>query len=548
MSFRSFLCRALVVLLSACLPLTLYLYLYPVSRICSFPSPPNSKLESFKGTLLRHLPFADAENNVQPVFRLLTLADPQLEGDSSLPPPEDGFLPRTGRRWEAITQPTKSLNGYTTQIQKELSGWLFEDLKQSLQAFRKRVDLFGNDYYLAHIYRTLHWWTKPTHVTVLGDLIGSQWVTDDEFEWRGWRYWNRVFRSSHNASPPAEDSPVLDPTAWNNRIINVVGNHDIGYAGDITSSRMSRFERIFGPPDWDTRFHYPPDLLPPSHVTPPTLHLINFNTLNLDTPAFDSELQSSSYAYLNDVISSRSFPVGDDNSFTLLLTHLPLHKPAGVCVDPPHFAFFEEDDEDQRYKKGGLREQNHLSEHVSHQGILQGLYGMSADANAVAGGRGRRGLILTGHDHEGCDVWHFAGLKQSALETEDQEGNAQSTPEVPTKGWLSIPYRQRNLTLADTETGIREVTLRSMMGGYGGNAGLLSAWFDFEKGRWDFEITMCPLGTQHWWWAVHVLDFVTIGLALLWAACEIHSAQTSKDGKKESVGRANGLKKDKALE
>ena len=54
------------------------------------------------------------------------------------------------------------------------------------------------------------------------------------------------------------------------------------------------------------------------------------------------------------------------------------------------------------------------------------------------------------------------------------------------------------------------------MGDFGGNAGLLSAWFDFEAGRWKYEIQMCKLGVQHIWWAVHILDVVTavVGLFL----------------------------------
>ena len=51
-----------------------------------------------------------------------------------------------------------------------------------------------------------------------------------------------------------------------------------------------------------------------------------------------------------------------------------------------------------------------------------------------------------------------------------------------------------------------------MMGDFGGNAGLLSLWFDHEAWEWRFEYAECPLGTQHLWWFVHIVDFIV----LLW--------------------------------
>ena len=69
--------------------------------------------------------------------------------------------------------------------------------------------------------------------------------------------------------------------------------------------------------------------------------------------------------------------------------------------------------------------------------------------------------------------------------------------------------------MPNSHTGVREVTLRSMMGDYSGNAGLMSAWFDFDAGDWRYEIQMCRLGVQHIWWAIHVVDLVAVILVLL---------------------------------
>ncbi|KAL9619170.1 MAG: hypothetical protein Q9160_006179 [Pyrenula sp. 1 TL-2023] len=529
MSFRPILRSCLVLLVILSFVSTFYLYLYPVFQGCAFPDPSHtaSGFHAFKDTLRSHSWLAKAHHDVNalPPVRLLVLADPQLEGDSSLPTKEDGFPARLNRRWKTVTEHADTSIEWLLKVRTELRACLLDDLPSVFQAIRKRIDLFGNDYYLAHIYRTLDWWTNPSHVTVLGDLIGSQWVTDEEFDWRGWRYWNRVFQGTSTATKSlardgdqdtANKDEKLDDKSWRHRLINIVGNHDIGYAGDISSGRIARFEEVFGAPNWDVRFGYPRDALPPNSSFTPTLHLVVLNSLNLDTPALSSDLQKADYEFLNHVIGSASHAVEDRSSFTLLLTHLPLYKPAGTCTDPPHFEFYGFDDPEHRFKSGGLQEQNHLSDHVSTHGILQGIYGMNSDENAPAQGRGRNGLILTGHDHEGCDTWHH-------IPSSSELDRRQIQPSSLGKGgWLNIPWRRRESNV--TETGIREITLRSMMGEYGGNAGLLTVWFDFSIGEWEYAIAMCPLGTQHIWWGIHVLDIITVFGVSVWALYNVHCA------------------------
>ncbi|RAL11260.1 uncharacterized protein BO97DRAFT_99157 [Aspergillus homomorphus CBS 101889] len=455
-------CRLLVLLVPLAVTSSLYLYLYPVVHGCAFPLPhddSHSFSDAFLATLQQHIPI-DAEPAPAAPLRLLVLADPQLEGDSSLPKPESELSARLRHHWgeirAALTAPRSSplnststtaaaaaaaesdtsespssetsspdsepttnpdnttttttnntlserapllkLNLPATQqaITTALQTLLQTDLPRSLKAARKRLDLLGNDYYLAHIYRTLHWWTQPTHVTVLGDLIGSQWVSDEEFQRRGTRYWERVFKggvrgdsfvpSPLSSSSPDDNTLALNPTtqpsAWTNRILNIVGNHDIGYAGDARASRISRFESTFGLVNWDVKFWLNITTSSSSapetnELQPPRIHIINLNSLTLDTPAYSPDIQTASYEYLNTLITERLAPVTDRRTFTLLLTHLPLHKREGVCVDAPLFRFFEEDDidaqeEEKRWFQGGLREQNHLSEWVSGNGVLEG--------------------------------------------------------------------------------------------------------------------------------------------------------------------------------
>ncbi|KAL2350776.1 hypothetical protein BJ546DRAFT_377045 [Cryomyces antarcticus] len=506
--------RALRFLLPLAVLATIYLYLYPLFHGCVFPEPtfssPADAARSLSGNATK------AHINVQQAtvapFRLLAFGDPQLEGDTSLPDTEDARFP--------------GLEDLRTDFKHVLKKIATEDLPRLLQYCRKCVDLWGNDYYLAHIYRTLHWWTRPTHVTVLGDLLGSQWIEDEEFESRSERFWQRVFRRGSKVAEAIMDAEpgrvvkVLgEERTWNRRIINVAGNHDIGYAGDINSERVERWEKAFGKVNWDVRLQLPLNTRndevssPANSTASPELRLVILNDMNLDTPAWDTHLQAQTYAFINNVISS-SRPVEDRTTFTILLTHIPLPKEGGVCVDGPFFDYHE------GYRGGGVREQNHLSE-TAAMGILEGMYGTSGDASAPAKGRGRNGVILTGHDHEGCDVYHYNA----------QDGS----------GWKAERWAMtRTQTVAgDSErVGIREITVRSMMGQFGGNAGLLSAWFDPQLGEWRFEFANCALGVQHIWWAVHVLDLVVVLLAAVALAASIVEARTGSRDRSRKVEAA----------
>lgn len=593
MSLRLLLGRILALLLPLSIAASAYLYLYPVFNGCAFPLPrsqhTNSDAETFldrlpqhavANTLLQHLHPDSAANTPPAIFRLLVLADPQLEGDTSLPRPEWRLIPRLRTHGNAIrdaigraavtTPGPRSLldQDVLSTVSTALRTLVNKDIPRSLRAVQKQADLLGNDYYLAHIYRTLLWWTRPTHTTVLGDLLGSQWIDDDEFSWRAERYWNRVFRGGQRVDDSITRTGAvqsnrdgdqngaekhLEPLGresdpdWPRRVINIAGNHDIGYAGDASEARIERFERAFGRANWDIRFKHPPVLRANSadeSPLEPTLHLINFNSLILDTPALSKELQDQNYAYLNDVISQRLYPVEDRSSFTLLLTHLPLHKKDDICADGPYFTFHYDDDRNgpdgvPRWKAGGLREQNHLSDVVSADGILQGLFGMTGDESAALGGLGRKGLILTGHDHVGCDVVHY--IDRTTNQTDREETDVDDKDQDQPKSWSWAARRFDGPPIeADNTPSIREVTLRSMMGEFGGNAGLLSVWFDAELGEWDYAMVMCAAGVQHIWWAVHVLLLVTVIVGLLWLVTavvvdESRSTTQEPSGPKEKV-------------
>jgi len=484
--------------------LTSYLYLYPVFHLCAFPTPELDARSSYTNTLWQHaFPPKYNASKIAP-FRLLALGDPQLEGDSSIDYVDSINLPHFWKLWENIRTRKQSPLQSLRHGLHDLIDFYLDDIPKALNVYRKRIDHVGNDYYLGHIYRTMHWWTDPTHVTALGDLVGSQWIDDQEFENRGRRFWNRVFKHGERvpdevaSNPGSQDIMRLgdDPASWKRRIINVAGNHDIGYAGDLSRERLDRFERVFGKPNYELRFQLPvnstsgaeEDGNDSMNKPIPELRIVVINDMNLDTPVSSQELQTETYQFLNKIITS-SQEVTRPAHFTLLLTHIPMHKQAGICVDAPFFDFFSDQ------FNNGVKEQNHLSSSAS-KGFLEGVFGMSGDSNVAGKGFGRYGTILTGHDHEGCDTYHY--INQSA--PWERYWEAKRWAEAESSGLLDA---------ADIP-GMREITVRSMMGDFAGNAGLMSLWFDEEIWDWKFEFVNCALGTQHIWWTVHVWDLINV--------------------------------------
>ncbi|KAF2729317.1 hypothetical protein EJ04DRAFT_546377 [Polyplosphaeria fusca] len=554
MQFSRLVLCILCLLAPAAILSTAWLYAYPPLHGCGFARPRNSTTPA--------------------PFRLLALGDPQLEGDSSLPKRGARVVPSLGVLWGDV----RSAGGWGARwdVLRIGVGGLWEDGVRGVKGCRKRVDLWGNDYYLGHVVRMTRWWTQPTHVAVLGDLLGSQWVSDEEFGRRAGRYWGRVFRGMERVpddimggagtEEEGDEGDVGDEQRgekqswggtteilgqderWSNRVINIAGNHDIGYAGDLDEHRIARFERAFGRVNWDIWFTLPPTTN--STPSPPTLRLITLNSMNLDTPALSPALQTTTYTYLNHLITT-SHPVSLAHHTTLLLTHIPLHKRAGICYDSPFFTFFPAAPE-------GVKEQNMLSPHAS-RAILEGVFGLSGEGGKEGGGRGRAGAVLDGHDHEGCDVLHYIlrrGDKEEcggrlAEDEEEGEGGEEgegdeprwqamrlpSSPSRPREPVYEIGGKEAPCVLGEQTPRMREVTLRSVMGEFGGYAGFVSAWFEEERGEWRIEFGTCGLGVQHWWWAVHVLDaVVVVGGAVL------GKKSGDDEGVEKGKGKGKGVK------
>lgn len=500
--------RATLILTVISLIASFCLYQYPLIDGCHFPTQAREHQEpkSFWQRTKRWSDNLKKARREQPPFRLLALGDPQLEGDTSLAEVEEGYRTSPEALWTDLNA-AHSLVEQSQILKNASENLLLHDLPVLLESWRKRIDLIGNDYYLAHIYRSVYRHTNPTHVTVLGDLIGSQWIDDEEFEARGKRFWQRVFRHGQKVEEEVTGQPTAEVLGedkrWGRRIINIAGNHDVGYAGDVTTERLERFGRVFGNPNWEIRFRLPQEIQSGKNdavKSIPELRIVVLNSLIMDTPALNQTLQSELYTFLNKVITD-SRPVEDRTTGTILLTHVPLHKEPGVCVDSPYFAYYPEG--------GRLREQNQIGFETG-KGILEGLFGMSPNPDADGQGFGRNGIILNGHDHEGCDVYHHLPLAD----------------EWRTRRWNATRWQDAAEVVNQSIPGIREITVRSMMGDFGGNAGLLSAWFDKEVGEWRFEYSTCAVGVQHIWWAIHIMLIITFGL---WACLVLFSLNLHLD-------------------
>ncbi|CAG8556449.1 10792_t:CDS:2 [Ambispora gerdemannii] len=380
-------------------------------------------------TLFCHWQWTDAE------IRILFLADPQIEGDAKI-------------------------------------------VKQGI---RGEIDLIANDLYFRHIYTSFVspyslFRPPPTHVIILGDLFSSQWIGDREFEKRVQRYkW--IFGDPNNE--------------YTHKLINLTGNHDIGYNRDMTRSRVDRWEREFGKMNFVEKIPIKNEFNnreegenEDEDDESGIHHLIVVNAQNIDGPARDEYLRSETWNFLDSVVAERE---KNYHAPFILLSHMPLHKQAGICVDWPMISY------DQF---NFIKEQNHLSPNAS-KFILTRL---------------KPHFIFAGHDHEGCDVTHVARVINK--ETNDHWIESYRTENFePNKNEILSGDGGREFI-------VREVTVRSTMGEYGGNAGLFeirrrnkkidAVTDDEDDEEFEYHYSSCPFVINHIPWGVFVIDIIVI--------------------------------------
>lgn len=99
----------------------------------------------------------------------------------------------------------------------------------------------------------------------------------------------------------------------------LAGNHDIGYGSDMTRWNVDRFEREFGPINFSFKAA--------GHL------FVGINSMGVDKCTDESLHQQVWMHVLN-----QSRVAAEENLKVILLTHIPFHKPAGVCADAPGYS------------------------------------------------------------------------------------------------------------------------------------------------------------------------------------------------------------------
>ncbi|CCH60922.1 hypothetical protein TBLA_0D04250 [Henningerozyma blattae CBS 6284] len=363
--------------------------------------------------------------------------------------------------------------------------------------YLQALDIYMNDHYLGHIFKTMQKRLDPGFIAVLGDLFSSQWISDSEFFNRTMRYNERLFKRNstylHNIQKDNHDengqykvewstwgtelntkrqSPkpwnfdygYSDVYSWNPEVedflfLNVTGNHDIGYSGDVTYQHRARYEELFGKDNYWIEYDIETD-----HPW----RIVVLDTLLLEGPALQPEFLEVNWEFLEQ-LKERNF-----SGSTVLLTHVPFYKPAGLCSDGPSFSYYPEVWEKEPYKANLLRSQNHLSEEVSNT-VLNSIFN-----------NGKPGVILTGHDHVGCETIYSKNIDNK---------------------WFASKIAQSNVS-------IKEITVRSMMGEFDGNSGLLTGHFNHITKNWEWNFSLCPFAIQHVWWFANISICLTI---ILWS-------------------------------
>ncbi|EEB06804.2 phosphoprotein phosphatase [Schizosaccharomyces japonicus yFS275] len=321
---------------------------------------------------------------------------------------------------------------------------------ESHNFIKGKFDLWGNDQFLRHLVSTCKFWGKPDAVVTLGDLVSFQYLDDKEAADRSRRL-QRIFGIDNESMHSPDHKPPL---------LSIAGNHDIGYGRELHPRKLEQWEKFYGPLNWvwhgrtraGTKFR-----------------ILGLNSQALDDVAWDEVMEGTESVDTGDdplhsttntlntaVLSFQPLSdaaretwdfvlraaTTDTDVATILVTHIPLYKPDGVCVDAPLV---------QRDFNGRIVTQNHLSQTTTRH--LLRLF-----PNLMT--------VLSGHDHCGCEYKH----------------------------------------VNDQGVVIPEHTLPSVMGYFGGNIGFLRLSSEFVHNDQhrvpQTRLDLVTAGPSHLWWAL----------------------------------------------
>lgn len=192
---------------------------------------------------------------------------------------------------------------------------------------------------------------NPDMIVLLGDLVSSQLIPNNEFQQRAARLrWIFDLPSGHE----------------NTEIVWLAGNHDIGYGSDCTTRRLKRFVDEFGEQNkfFEVFGHY----------------WLMFNSQVLENARVE-RFHNETLEFIENVGDEYLQKKGtSDEKPLIILDHIPMYKPKGHCVDSPTIS---------TDNNGFVTSQTMLSSNVTDTILkLQPTW------------------IFNGHDHNGCFYEH----------------------------------------------------------------------------------------------------------------------------------------------
>eukprot|EP01132_Coremiostelium_polycephalum_P003258 gene3258-4080_t len=235
------------------------------------------------------------------------------------------------------------------------------DYRIKSEGLKGKYNIWFNDRYFRHIVSNIAYYLSPSLVFVLGDLFSSQYISDSEFNIRTDRY-NYIF----------------EPLAGNTYMVNITGNHDIGYANEASRSRIDRFESVFG--KVNSKIYIGG-------------HIFGIvNSINLDSSQ-NKELQEEAWQHLRELATESQ----TTKTPLILTTHIPLYKEFNSNETYPNLPYpyhstplCIESFNMRTTSEGHVIEQTMLSKETS-QFILEHVKPV---------------FIFSGHDHDGCLFRH----------------------------------------------------------------------------------------------------------------------------------------------
>ncbi|KAF9998155.1 hypothetical protein BGZ80_000173 [Entomortierella chlamydospora] len=333
---------------------------------------------------------------------------------------------------------------------------------------------------------------SPTHVGVLGDLFSSQWIDDNEFNVRLARY-RSIFPDP--ATTLHAKKTTMDKSDGIPILINITGNHDIGYGNDISQTRLDRWEQVFGRSNFIESVVIPDsarlkDPQPLGHSR--RLHFVVLNTMLLDGPSSDENLRGQTWQFLQKAAELKAENPEDK---IVILTHIPFHKEQGICVDAPDIHV---------HWDNTIIEQTMLTPN-STTWILNNI---------------KPDFVLNGHDHYGCDIVHVRSWDEG---TGEFSWMAYSTSELPSE--LETKAHEHEQIDRQDKISIREVTQRSMMAEFGGYAGLFEARIsETNPDRIEFHYSACGFYNDLQVWIMIVTIAIVVGAWVLIISARVLAA------------------------